>query len=110
MKLLPILLLAGLATPALAGALGDRTCADAEVAGRIVHQDYKTLPSPPGFIGTDVLLLIDFDVRRVRFGSIHKGRHRIRAIAPEWLNGDGDVALYLRREGKDWWIADCRDR
>lgn len=110
MKLLPVLLLACLATPALADALGERACADAEVAGRIVHQDYKTLPSPPGSIGVDVLLLIDFDVHRVRFGKIRKGRHRIKAISPEWLNGNVDVALYLRREGKDWWISDCRDR
>lgn len=113
MRILYLALLAGLipAAQALAGAIGDLKCADAEAAGRITHQDYEQIPSSPGTISANVLLIIDFDVRRVRFGSIRKGPMRIEAIAPERLNDGRDIALYLhRRKDKSWWIADCLNR
>jgi len=113
MRVALLALLIGLipATQAVADAIGSQSCAEAEVVGRITHQDYSALPSPPGTLTTDVLLLIDFDVHRVRFGPIHKGPLRINAISPEWLNDDHDVAFYLhRRKDKTWWIADCRNR
>jgi hypothetical protein len=112
MKLLPVALLASLLSVSYADAapLGQQACVDAEVVGRIVNQDYRDLPSTPGQINLDVLLLINFDVQDVRFGSIRKGPLRIKAISPERIRDDKEIAFYLRQfKDKSWWIADCRD-
>lgn len=113
MKLFVGALLAGLlgASHASAEALGQPACADAEVVGRIVKQDYQDIASEPGYISMDVLVLIDFDVRHVRFGPVRKDPLRIKAIQHGYFNDDHEIAFYLRRfKNNSWWIADCRDR
>ena len=113
MKSLPVAVLAGLlgASHVNADALGQKTCADAEVVGRIVSQDYRDIPTPPGYITTDVLVLIDFDVRDVRFGPVKKGPLRIRSIQHTLFNGDREIAFYLRQlKDNCWWISLCDDR
>jgi hypothetical protein len=111
MKHVLILLMSGLfaATSAQALTVGRKTCADAAVVADIVHQDYDSVRSDdPNVVFVDVILEIDLDVRRVRYGPVKRGPLHISGVAHTLLDESRVHGFYLHREkDRSWQIADC---
>ena len=111
MKNVLLIFLTGLlfATSAQAISVGRKTCADAAVVADIIHQDYEHVDSDdPGVLFIDVILEIDLDVRRVRYGPLKKGPLHISGAAHTLLDESRVHAFYLHREkDKSWQIANC---
>jgi hypothetical protein len=97
-----------LSAPASALAIGDKTCADAEVVANIKSQVWESLSIPdPHAIVTDGLVHLTLRVEKVIYGPIVRGPLAVIAVAPNYLNSSVKLFFLQTTNRREWRIASC---